>query len=177
MTSIQACKFNLVSAKNGKAEVLKSCELFIIITKHSNLFLLDRHQTGRVICLSRITIAYDLSFKQVLFFLSSTTTSRPSLTTTLKSHSSGSHESWSEIPTSSLLPCRLCSRQRSRWIPRGRGRLSRNTMRLKTQRCRKTTRISKPNLIKTDSRWKIILFRFILCACQKLFWIHVHTSV
>ena len=29
--------------------------------------MLDRHQTGRVICLSRITIAYDLSFKQVIF--------------------------------------------------------------------------------------------------------------
>ena len=44
------CKISLVPAKNGKVRLLKSCLLFITIIKHSNLFLLDRHQTACARC-------------------------------------------------------------------------------------------------------------------------------
>ena len=37
-------------AKNGKVRLLRSCQLFITPTKHSNLFLLDRHQTECARC-------------------------------------------------------------------------------------------------------------------------------
>ena len=40
---------SLVSAEIWKVRQLKSCKLFIAVTKHLNLFLLDRHQTVHVV--------------------------------------------------------------------------------------------------------------------------------
>ena len=45
------CPCSLVSAKNGKVRLLKSCFLFSTITKCSSLFMLGRHQTACAQCL------------------------------------------------------------------------------------------------------------------------------
>ena len=68
---INCCKEtrSLVSAKNGRVRLLKSYYLFITVTKHSNLFLLDRQQAACARCqlLQRNTQSDQMKFVKIVW--------------------------------------------------------------------------------------------------------------